>query len=108
MNIKMIKNLKFLAEVLDKHEMVIFKNRTRCPISRYARIEFEKFAETSGEKIELFMIDVVENNDVSQKFTEKTEIKHESPQVFYIINGKVIWHESHMNIKSEKLHEIVK
>lgn len=108
MNIKMIKNLEFLDEVLKKNEMVIFKNSTRCPISRYARIEFEKFAETSEEKIELFMINVVENNDVSKKFAEKTDIKHESPQVCYIINGKVIWHESHMNIKSEKLHEIVK
>ena len=108
MNIKKIKNLKFLEEVLKKTEMVIFKNSIRCPISRYARNEFEKFAETSGEKIELFMIDVIENNDVSKKFTEKTKIKHESPQVCYIINGKVIWHESHMNIKSEKLHEIVK
>ena len=108
MKIKKITDIGTLDEVLKKPESILFKNSTRCPVSSYARKEFEKFAEQKNVKIDLFMIEVVENRDVSMEFAGKTEIKHESPQVCYMKNGNVLWHESHMSITCDRLNELVK
>lgn len=107
MEITQIKNSKTLEEVLQKQEMILFKHSTRCPVSSNARYEFEKFAKQEDITIELFMIDVIANRDVSQEFAGKTGIRHESPQVCYLKNGKVIVHESHMRITYDRLNEIV-
>ena len=108
MKITKINDIGALAKVLEKPESILFKNSKRCPVSSFARKEFEKFAEQKGINIDLFMIDIIENRDVSTEFAEKTEIKHESPQVCYIKNGTVIWHESHMSITCDNINEIVK
>lgn len=107
MKITKITDIGTLEEVLKKPESILFKNSTRCPISSFARKEFEKFAEQKGMNIDLFMIDIIENRDVSKEFAGKTGIKHESPQVCYIKNGTIIWHESHMSITCDNLNEIV-
>jgi len=107
MKITKINDIGALGKVLKKPESILFKNSTRCPISSFARNEFEKFAEQKAINIDLFMIDVIENRDVSREFAEKTGIKHQSPQVCFIKNGTVLWHESHMSITCDNLNEII-
>jgi bacillithiol system protein YtxJ len=82
-----------------------------CPISRRARNEYEKFVTTKnqeGEKsLHYYMIDVVNNREISNSIENKTGIKHESPQIILLHNGQPQWYESHMSINSKTINEKV-
>ena len=107
MKIKIIEGIDSLEEIFRKTKIMILKNSQRCPISRTAKREFEKFAEEYNDRIDLYMVDVIKCRDISNEIAEKTGVKHESPQIFLVENGEVTWHASHWNIKSETLHDIM-
>ena len=106
MKIIQVKKIEVLEDIFGKPRTVIFKNSPFCTISRAARNEFERFAEKCDETVELYMVDVISGRDISNKITEKTGIKHESPQAILLQNGMVAWHASHMMITYEALKTI--
>lgn len=85
---------------------IIFKNSTRCPISRAAKNEYEKYAQECEEEIELYIVDVIQNRKTSEIIEEETSVKHESPQVIYIENGTPKRSISHWEITKETLKKI--
>ena len=86
---------------------IIFKNSTRCPISFAAKKRFEEFAGSCDEETELYMINVIENRKLSNEISERTGIKHESPQVILLKNGQPQWGRTHLNISIDSLKEAV-
>jgi len=86
---------------------VIFKHSTRCPISRRAKEEFERFAEKVKGEVWLYEVDVIKNRKVSMEIERRTGVAHQSPQVVVLRDGKVYWHESHWNIRAKGLEEAV-
>ena len=84
----------------------IFKHSNICPISANAQ-EVVKSME-NNIRIPIFKIVVQTEREVSNEVEEKTHIKHESPQLILIKNGKAIWHKSHYDINEETIEEALK
>jgi monothiol bacilliredoxin len=72
----------------------LFKHSTTCPISAAARTEVEAY-EKAHPRDDIGLLLVLENRPASERAATVLGVKHESPQIFLLRNGKVLWHASH-------------
>lgn len=82
-----------------KQPIVIFKHSTTCPVSAAAYDEMEQFA---GEVV---LVEVQRARELSREIEKQTGIRHESPQVLVLENGKVVWNASHFKVKARAVEE---
>lgn len=83
---------------------VIFKHSTRCGTSRMARSQFER--EWKSEQ-PVYLINVVENREVSNAVETLYHVRHESPQILVIRNGECILHDSHYGINATEVLQLL-
>lgn len=96
--------LTTLDQLPDTWKYIIYKH-SNCPIASRAKQTLKKFiAENNHDVYELHVVD---QRPLSNELTSHFGIKHESPQVLIISDGKVIAHESHFGIQVEWLGENV-
>ncbi len=77
----------------------IFKHSTRCSISSMALNRVEASSELLQTNGKLFIVDVVNNRNISNQIEESLNVQHESPQFLLIVNGKCVFDQSHYSIK---------
>ena len=53
--------------------------------------------------IDGYYLVVQEERKLSDYIAEKTNVKHESPQAFYFVDGKAVWNASHSDINVSTL-----
>lgn len=88
----------------DSKALLIFKHSTRCPISAAAYRQVEDYLKgRPNEQVNYALIDVIANRPVSNEAAETLGVKHESPQVILVQQGKPVWHTSHSQITAEAL-----
>jgi bacillithiol system protein YtxJ len=73
---------------------VLFKHSNSCGISAGA---YEEMAQFDGQ---VGLVTVQTARDVSNEIEARTGVEHETPQVFIIREGKVVWTASHGRIKA--------
>ena len=88
-----------LDEVLDKGAdgrfALILKHSYRCGLSSMAKSRIERLPDP---RLDYYVIDVVNNRDISRKLSEFTGVQHESPQAFLFEGARLIEVKSHMAI----------
>ncbi|WP_239671925.1 bacillithiol system redox-active protein YtxJ [Mangrovibacillus cuniculi] len=88
--------------VKDSYSGFLFKHSSTCPISARAFQEFRFFVKNNLDAPAYF-ITVQTSRPLSNYIEEVTGIRHESPQVFYFKDGKVVESTSHTSIKENLL-----
>ncbi len=79
---------------------VILKHSTSCGTSFFAKRHIEGLQSKYANKVGFSIIDVIRSRSVSEYLAKKFGIRHESPQVFVIKKGEVIWNGSHSHANS--------
>ena len=74
--------------------VVIFKHSNACGISSAAYREMEKL---EGQ---VNLLEVQSARDVSRELADLTGIRHETPQVIVLKDGKAVWNASHFDVKA--------
>ena len=100
-----MKRLKDQAQIdalLQERIAVLFKHSTRCNISETAYQDVSNF-EASNPQVPVYLIDVIEDRPVAQYVAEQVSVPHESPQLFLLQEGRVVWHASHFDLAGEAL-----
>lgn len=82
--------------------IIIFKHSTRCSISAMAKNRFER-EWTDNPKIPVYYLDLLKFRDISNAIADKLAVKHESPQVLVVKNGKCVYHASHNVISRDDI-----
>jgi bacillithiol system protein YtxJ len=85
--------------------VVIFKHSTRCSISRMALKQFETEFNFPKEKIDWYLLDLLNHRDLSNEIASRYNVVHQSPQIVVIRNGKAVFNESHENIAADDLKQ---
>ncbi|MCA6066359.1 bacillithiol system redox-active protein YtxJ [Chryseobacterium sp. RG1] len=99
-------DLKIAIENSYAYKIAIFKHSTSCFISKTVLRNFEKDIESienTDDIADLYFLDLLAYRPLSNKIAEDLEIRHESPQLLVIENGKVINHASHQDISINQL-----
>ncbi|MDE2847330.1 MAG: DUF2847 family protein [Gemmatimonadota bacterium] len=99
----------------------VYKHSTVCPVSARAADHYHDFAddfadgdadgdgdgdtdENASTPTPLFtQILVIENRDISNEIESRLGIRHESPQLLLVRDGKVTWHASHFSITGKDI-----
>ena len=88
----------------------VFKHSTQCPISAGAAYRTNEFLSKEADKNtpKVYYVKVIETRPVSQKIEAETKVKHESPQLLLIEEGKAVWNTSHEDITSNTIKMALK
>lgn len=82
-----------------EEKIAIFKHSTSCFISKTVLRNFEKdLKQIENQETVLYFLDLLAHRNLSSKIADDLEIRHESPQLIVIENGKVINNASHQDI----------
>ena len=95
-NIVSYNNLEDLMKLSYDHKLLLFKHSTRCSISSMAKNRIEVVNQSKIKNC--FLLDLISYREISDKIESIFQVKHESPQVLIIKDGKCIQHLSHMEI----------
>ena len=89
-----------------KQLVVIFKHSTRCGISRMVLRTFEsEIMDNPEQTYKLYFLDLLSNREISNEIANRFGVRHESPQMLILKDGKVVYHDSHHSIKAATLEE---
>lgn len=88
-----------------ERDLWLFKHSTRCGASAYALLELEKFLREHGDALDatVRLLEVPRQRELSDAVAERTGVRHQSPQLLVLRDGKVIWQASHWGIERPRL-----
>ncbi len=82
--------------------MVVFKHSSSCPVSFMAKRQVDGFV-AENPHVPTRTVVVQLERDLSNALETVSRIRHESPQVFIVQNGRVLWDASHGSITQRRL-----
>jgi bacillithiol system protein YtxJ len=94
-----------IDEISQTKPVVLFKHSTRCSISRMALKQFDAEFNYPEEKIDWYLLDLLNHRDLSNEISHRYNVVHQSPQIVVIRNGKAVFNESHDSISAEDLKQ---
>lgn len=83
---------------------LLLKHGAHCPISANARDEVSRFA-TDHPHVPVYSLEVTEHRDLSRDVAFALGVRHESPQLFLLCEGKASWHAEHYDISADAIRE---
>ena len=95
-----------LQEIIDKSTetpQVIFKHSTRCGVSSMVKNRLEKSEQP--ENVDFHYLDLIKFRDLSNQISRNFNIRHESPQVIIVKDGRPIYEENHSAIYMDDIIE---
>ena len=102
--IKDEEDLRIAIENSYAYRIAIFNHSTSCFISKTVLKNFEKEIENSDEQnVSFYFLDLLAFRPISNKIAEDFGIRHESPQLIVIEDGKAINNASHQDISLSQI-----
>ena len=101
MSYQQISSIEEFDQVLEKsgsEVLVVFKHSSTCELSAEAKLEM------AHVRVPVFELVVQTARPLSNHIEEYFGIRHESPQVILIHQGKPIYHASHRAVKADSIH----
>jgi bacillithiol system protein YtxJ len=78
---------------------VIFKHSTRCSVSHFANKNLLQEMKSIDENaFDIYYLDLIAFRNLSNNISIRYQVKHESPQILVIKDGKCIYHASHAEV----------
>jgi bacillithiol system protein YtxJ len=97
--------LKEVREASRERPQLVYKHSFTCGICHMALENIEASFDELEEKADMNFVDVKNARPVSNLIAEKLDVRHESPQVIIMRDGKAVWDESHHAIKGDTILE---
>lgn len=85
-----------LVELSQQQVVYIFKHSSRCGISSMVLRRFEK--QLSERKATYFYLHIQDVRSLSNWLAQELGVRHESPQLIVLKEGKVLAHASHYDL----------
>jgi bacillithiol system protein YtxJ len=92
--------LENLLKDSKKKPVIVFKHSNACSISARAYREMEN---VEGVNI----LEVQSARDVSHELASRTGVRHETPQVIILRDGKSVWNASHFDVTAFEVKRAV-
>lgn len=110
-NYQEITSTAALEEILKRSSeqpVLFFKHSNSCGLSQRAFSEFERYLQSpESESVLNFLVVVQTAREVSRELERLLAVQHDSPQAILVREGRAIWNDSHLALKSEKLKSAV-
>lgn len=77
---------------------VIFKHSVTCGTSAMAMEEMQQLIGGAPVAADVYLVEIQRARAVSRAIEDHLGVRHESPQVLMVVDGRVVWHASHFRI----------
>lgn len=84
---------------------LLFKHSTRCSISAIAKHRLEADWDLPETAVKPYFLDLIAYRRLSNQVAESFAVRHESPQVLLIHEGRCVYDASHLDISLEAIRE---
>lgn len=101
MEFKSLTTSEEFRDILDESSsgfVVIFKHSTSCAISAMAWSRMQRGWNIPADDVPVYYLDLLKHRELSNEVSETLGVKHESPQVLVLEDGKCVYHASHNEI----------
>ena len=90
------------AEIAARPERsIIYKHSKTCSLCSWSNDKLGELADQDGITLEL--VDVIAPRALSQQIEAQFGVRHESPQILIIEDGRVLWHASHRGVAPDRV-----
>jgi bacillithiol system protein YtxJ len=101
-----------LAEIVEQSKksdsvVALFKHSTRCSISDMAKQRLERKWDIPESQLPIYYLDLLAHRNVSNAIADIFKVKHESPQLLLVKNGKCVYNSSHNDITADSVKEFI-
>lgn len=107
---KIFNTIEEWNDILDqsnKEPVLVLKHSNTCPVSAKGYAEVEKFSK-ENPAVKVFVLIVQDALELKQQIAEEVDIVHESPQILFLKDRKVVYSANHHDITVEKLQHSIK
>lgn len=94
--------LQEITERSQEFPCIIFKHSTSCPISALAKHRLENYWDVETKVADFYFLDLIRYRDLSNAIAEQYQVRHESPQLLLIRDGKCDYNSSHLDITAQE------
>lgn len=98
-----LEDVKTLLQNSEAKPQLIYKHSHSCGISLLAKQELERITDKINDIAELYMINVIQQRDLSNTIASELNVRHESPQVIILKDREVIWKGSHWEVSGQDI-----
>jgi bacillithiol system protein YtxJ len=84
-----------------KKPVIVFKHSNACSISSRAYREMEKLDN------QVNILEVQSAREISRELASLTGVRHETPQVIVLRDGKAVWNASHFDVRADDVTKAV-
>jgi len=93
--------------LLGRHPVhLIYKHSPYCGLSLIAERQVQRY-QAAPDALPMTVIDVFEQRALSDAIETVTGVRHESPQILVVRDGRVHWHASHRRVTAEAIADAV-
>lgn len=106
MELKPMASLEDLEAAIAESEtrpVLLFKHSDTCGISAMAFDEMRSHLADGAFPVCYGLITVQTGRHVSDEVTSRLSVRHETPQVILVRDGKAIWHASHFHVTAKEI-----
>lgn len=86
--------------------VVIFKHSSSCGTSAMVLDRLESSSDNHTE-FTWYFLDLLAHRDVSNAIADKAGVRHESPQIIILFQGKTLYHRSHIGIQWAEISDFL-
>lgn len=83
--------------------VLLFKHSPRCIVSKMVLREFMNDWDFDKNEIEIFLVDVINQRELSNKIADIYDVRHESPQMLHIKENVCSNNASHASVSVKKI-----
>lgn len=88
--------------------VLFYKHSTRCAISSVVLSRLERsWNENEIPQVEAYFLDLIAFRDISNAIAHNFQVTHESPQVLVVVEGRCVFHTSHLGINFKAIKEAI-
>jgi bacillithiol system protein YtxJ len=87
-----------LLRASDRHPLVLFKHSHTCGVSAEALDELVEHLSRKQYDATYAIVTVQTHRSVSNAVAQQLGVRHETPQVLLIRNGRVVWSATHFRV----------
>jgi bacillithiol system protein YtxJ len=88
--------------ILAEDRVVIYKHSPICALSLRALPHMRSF-EKQWPEVPVYQVNVIRRKKLAGRIAEDLDVRHESPQVIVLNEGRPAWHASHFDVTAEGL-----
>ena len=85
---------------------IVFKDSLTCDLSQWAAHQMSKLVAQDTD-VTLHRLDVFSQRAFSLGIEARFGVRHESPQILIIEDGKVVWHASHRALTVDRVRAAI-